>query len=718
MDRRVADADGASVATPIVLARTSVFTVAHLTITPAALSVRSGDWAHSLEPRAMQVLVALADAAPAVVGRAELRERAWGGRVVGEDAVNRAIQMLRRLAKEAPPPAPFSIETVPRVGYQLVIGPSAVPDDLLPGDVPAAPGTVRPQEIAGASPERRGRAVAAVGLLAGVAALVAWVGRDRLPSRSTGWRVTGSSTLSDLPPDARDAALSPDGRRLAYRRADGGRERIYVRATGGDGVGRAISPASLDARRPAWSPDGAAVAFSAYDPRQPCRLMIWRPGAPASEVGACETVREARLAWSADGRALMFGDSSGVNAVQRITAVSLPEGRREVLSSPPADSSMGDELPVARAGDIAFQRRFGFADEGWIARDRSSGRERLLWRGRGVSGSIAAPLPGGSLAIAWTRAGASGLDIVGRRGVVSEPVALGPPSEISSAGARLLLGADRTETALVAGGEGATSPPPLAVMRGQIASPLILHDRRLLFAATFAGVSRVWERGADGVTQPWGPFIGARIVGLTASPDERFVSAMVTTAAGREIVVFDARGRATFHWNPHARSVGPAAWSLDGRRLIVPIIDGQGWRLFEVDPVGGVSPRDIDQPGFALVARRGKALYAVRAGEATGIRELWRLDGAARRLPIDLTLFDIVNWAPDAQGVWLPERTGDGPPRLVLRDGDSGRVLRRLAAPGLAGAGSGLAADERGPVYVRTVRSSVEYSLLRLAPTR
>ena len=44
----------------------------------------------------MQVLVALAAADGAIVGRDDLTRRCWEGRVVGEDAINRVISRLRR----------------------------------------------------------------------------------------------------------------------------------------------------------------------------------------------------------------------------------------------------------------------------------------------------------------------------------------------------------------------------------------------------------------------------------------------------------------------------------------------------------------------------------------------------------------------------------------------------------------------------------------------
>ena len=88
-------------------------------VRPAELCVEFDDQRHELQPRVMQVLVALAKARPAVVSRDKLVELCWEGRIVGDDSVNRCILALRHLAQQ-PATAPFSIETVPRVGYRLL----------------------------------------------------------------------------------------------------------------------------------------------------------------------------------------------------------------------------------------------------------------------------------------------------------------------------------------------------------------------------------------------------------------------------------------------------------------------------------------------------------------------------------------------------------------------------------------------------------------------
>jgi len=75
---------------PIDLARESPFRLGALEVRPPTREVVAGEHREVLEPRVMQVLTALARRRGEVVSRDELVALCWGGRVVGEDAINRA----------------------------------------------------------------------------------------------------------------------------------------------------------------------------------------------------------------------------------------------------------------------------------------------------------------------------------------------------------------------------------------------------------------------------------------------------------------------------------------------------------------------------------------------------------------------------------------------------------------------------------------------------
>lgn len=103
----------------VVLAHESPFTLGTLRINPAMRQVGSADRSEILEPRVMQVLVALARAGGAIVTRDELIERCWNGRIVTDDAITRPLSQIRQIAADIGEGS-FGIQTITKVGYRLL----------------------------------------------------------------------------------------------------------------------------------------------------------------------------------------------------------------------------------------------------------------------------------------------------------------------------------------------------------------------------------------------------------------------------------------------------------------------------------------------------------------------------------------------------------------------------------------------------------------------
>jgi len=100
----------------IVLVQETDFNLGRLIVCPSKRLVIAGEERELLQPRIMQVLVALARRRGEVVSRDELMASCWGGFAVSDDAIHRCIARIRRLSEAY---GGFRLETVPRIGYQL-----------------------------------------------------------------------------------------------------------------------------------------------------------------------------------------------------------------------------------------------------------------------------------------------------------------------------------------------------------------------------------------------------------------------------------------------------------------------------------------------------------------------------------------------------------------------------------------------------------------------
>ncbi|HVJ24607.1 MAG TPA: winged helix-turn-helix domain-containing protein, partial [Burkholderiales bacterium] len=118
-----------------------------------------------IEPKAMEVLMVLAQHAGEVVSREKLLADVWAGVVVGDEALTQSIIKLRRAFGDNPR-APAYIETISKRGYRLI----------------ATVGSAAPAEAAPAPAPRRGRwAAAAAAVVVALGAAATYFGQSVLP---------------------------------------------------------------------------------------------------------------------------------------------------------------------------------------------------------------------------------------------------------------------------------------------------------------------------------------------------------------------------------------------------------------------------------------------------------------------------------------------------------------------------------------------------------
>ncbi|HLK26088.1 MAG TPA: winged helix-turn-helix domain-containing protein [Caulobacteraceae bacterium] len=604
---------------PIRLALEGDFRLGRLCVRPSLREVTAAGRREVVEPRVMQVLVALAAMRGQVVSRDELIDSCWDGRVVGEDAINRTIGRLRRLAESFD--HSFTIDTVARVGYRLCEAGAAG----APGDAIAAPRPAAPRALA-----LNALVTIAIASLAGGGLIYAM--RALAPAR---WSVASSKLLVSSEPIERHPAISPDGRTIAYVAGyDTFNRQIFLRdIAGGDPVRVTNEPG--DHTSVAWSPDASALAYAVYTPGQPCTLMLRQLQDGASRVlGRCLSDERTELTWARSGESLFFVDRPNASSSERIVKLDLASGRRADVTSPPAGSLGDTSVGLSPDGRwMSFNRAPNETSEAIMVRDLRTGRERLL-------GRLSAWLePGG-----WTsdsRAILMAGRVNGDNVVWAYPVDGGNPIHVMSG--PLEMGRVVTGPGDIAAVEIDTaqfnlaSPPAqkggqpqfLDTMNAVEAAPAFASDGTLAMAGERSGDVGVW------IMAPGGDFQRLTIIhakeeptGLSFSPDASRLAFATEVGGGPGLVVVDRRGRTIAAVRFAGAEIGGPVWAADGRALIFPGRDAGGWRLWRVPAAPGGTPRPASGYGWLSVQARGQELYGVRA-DAPGV---WRIDGTPRRI--------------------------------------------------------------------------------------
>jgi len=97
----------------------SVVQIGEWAVHPARDTISRGNETHKLEPRAMRLLLCLANSPGDVVSIDRLLSEVWTGVVVGSASVYEAVSHLRKILGDVDP-KPTYIATIPRKGYRLI----------------------------------------------------------------------------------------------------------------------------------------------------------------------------------------------------------------------------------------------------------------------------------------------------------------------------------------------------------------------------------------------------------------------------------------------------------------------------------------------------------------------------------------------------------------------------------------------------------------------
>jgi DNA-binding winged helix-turn-helix (wHTH) protein/TolB-like protein/Tfp pilus assembly protein PilF len=112
-------------------------------VDPRSNELRRGSEVVRLEPKAMDVLMLLAERAGRPVTRDELFTAAWPGVVVGDEALTQTINKLRKAFGDASR-SPSYIETIAKRGYRLIADVRPWPAEAAPSEAMPVGATSRP----------------------------------------------------------------------------------------------------------------------------------------------------------------------------------------------------------------------------------------------------------------------------------------------------------------------------------------------------------------------------------------------------------------------------------------------------------------------------------------------------------------------------------------------------------------------------------------------
>jgi Tol biopolymer transport system component/DNA-binding winged helix-turn-helix (wHTH) protein len=689
------------------LADAQDFQLGEMRVRPSVREVEAFGKRETIEPRVMQVLVVLAGANGAVVSRDELIRQCWGGRIVGEDAINRCVSKIRQLAEFSG--NAFAVETIARVGYKL--------QRLETCKLPAVPPSTQPEkpkaETAG---PRISIPMAGLAVVVAFAAVAAGIYLFK-PRSMQALQIAESHQPFIATTDyERFPSFSPDGTMIAYARGTKPwNTQIYLQLRSG-GAPLQLTHESEGARAPAFSPDGTAIAFITARVGKPCRIMLAQvPSGPSHEIGHCRTVSGSKLGWARDGRALFYYDQLRSGQFLHIVRLDIHNGALTEVTRSGEGGSLADFQPsVSPDGKTILFMRYLKGDRMQVVlRSLDKGTERVL-------------VDDNADKYADWSSDPSTIFVASNKGTDSSlweyPADGGAPSRIMS-NARVMEFLSSGPDGLLAF-ELKNKETRLAIASAKAGEPTHELDTNGFagcsfdFAAdgTLAMIANNGDAASIAVGMPGHlreiiRLKGIPPCGIQWSPDGKFLAFGGGEAEGSRISILDRNGAPVTQVPFPTENFGYFEWTPDGKYLLENRLDSRGWRVWKVEVAAPHKEVPLLPYGWDWVRIRNNMTFGMKHG-SSGI---WRIDGVPRRLTDQPTMERAWTWLIEGDRLLYEDISDPDHPLIVAQSIAGGpRVVAGYAVGMDYLSALGIDPATGQAIYNRVIRDDPDIGWLRL----
>ena len=518
--------------------------------------------------------------------------------------------------------------------------------------------------VARSGPTRRTVALIGAAVLLAAVAAIAWRGARSDTSWQSRWSRMHVEQFTDFPGSEVDAAISADGRFVAFL-AD--RDSSFDAFVSEVGSGRFVNLTggrfgqlfNEDVRNVGFSHDASHAWIRVADltSRASVSLVPRAGGAPRPFLGTAVTA-----AWSPDGSRLAYHELAPGDPI----FVADSDGRnprRIHIASPGLHSHYLSWSPDGRY--LYFSHGLP-PDEMDIWRIPSTGGkpERITSH----NSRVAYPVLLDDRTLVYTATADDGtgpwlylMDVDDRVATrlssgVEHFVSIAASADVPDQPRRLVATVSNPSTQLwtvplARDISGEASAARLDLPTARSAAPRFAPDSSLLYLASRGGTDGLWRLTAAGASEVWKPDEGAVAGAAAVSPDGRSICLAVRRQGRSTLQCTSANGKGVRTLAESLDVRGAPSWSPDGRWIAIAAREGLGSRVFKVSVEGGKPVRLVD---------------------SMSSNPVWSPDGR----------FILYSGTPLGRGVPLTAVTPEGKPfplpfpsSLVDRLGDSYRFL-------------------------------------------
>lgn len=614
------------------------------TVIPARNLIVTPAGEHRVEPKIMEVLVALAETPGQVVSREKILNAVWGDTLVGEEVVSRAISELRKVLGDDAKSAKY-IETIPKKGYRLVAEvKDASPSESKPDEKEKRFVTGNPAVIGFIA------AVLFISVTGGIVLYhVMGVGAADSPRRIV--------PFTSYPGEETDPALSPDGGRLAFTRTDtSGSKNVFIKLLNSE-QSLQLTNSRLYEFAPAWSPDGSRIAFARFFEGLFAVPSLGGPEVKLTDIGRGSYPE---LDWSPDGNHIVFSDRPSASDPYRLYMLDLATHNKHMVTEP--GNPFRDDYYPRYSPDgnrIAFLRGTQHSNDIYVYDLRERKTVRVTQDNLDVEG-FSWTNDGRSIIFSSNRGGTYGLWQTGIGGGAIRPFNRGannltyPSVARNKDGAVAFVKTEEDSNIWLIPVDGSdVSMRQHLVSTSSDRTPHISPDGSdIVFVSHRSGTPELWISDRAGTSvRKITSFNGPYVSNPYWSPDGDMILCDVRTEGNAGIYRVDVKkGQAVPLIEGHSSNMLPR-YSKDGASIYFTSNRTGSWELWKSDGEGSNIRQITEKGGYAAEEASDGTLYYSKVNESG----VWMVEPADSR---EVKLFELsginrANWSLTDRGIYF-----------------------------------------------------------------
>lgn len=291
-----------------------------------------------LEPMVVELLSYFCHNPGRIIGRDELVDKVWLGRMITDNAVNRVVTKLRKVLQDNPKQPKF-VATFPKKGYKFIIQPIALGENTKPSPEPIPSETNIAQESQRAFAKPTPKNLVWFGLLLALSMVVLWAFNAQQNKSQAQSPITHIKALTRGADSEIQPRISPNGKFLSYVEFNGKKMRAKIKSLA-DSKEIEISHGEQTSTwigSISWSDDGKQIVYLVTTPttcqyyiRQFQELELSEP----QLIYNCPEGSYGKIAFIHDNNRLVFSESEGRDKPFSLYELSLDSGDKRRLNQP------------------------------------------------------------------------------------------------------------------------------------------------------------------------------------------------------------------------------------------------------------------------------------------------------------------------------------------------------------------------------------------------